>query len=120
METMTEPLLGIQNIRLRRGLHYGEHDPMLMPQPFNQATPHLMCIRFPGSGDNTICWMLPDEEAFELIPGQSLSNKPLGHLPSHTVGALTDEFEQFISRLVAHPPIWAPENAPTSGKLPKA
>lgn len=119
METMTEPLLGVQNICLRCGLHYGEHDPMLMPQPFNQATPHLMCIRFPGSGDNMIFWMLPDEDSFESIPGQALSTKPLGHLPTDTVGKLNHEFESLIIRLGAPPPVWAPDNAPNATVLMK-
>lgn len=69
MDTLTEPLIGDLNIRLRRDFHYGEHDPLYMPQPFNEATAHLACIPFPGTGANTIYWSFPDEASFEPIAG---------------------------------------------------
>lgn len=114
METMTEPLLGSQNICLCQDFHYGEHDPLLMPQPFNELTPHLMCIWFPGTGNNMIFWMLLTEDLFEPIPGQALSSNPLGRLPIEQIGHLNDEFGHMVMDLTSPPPHNAPINAPTS------
>lgn len=119
METMTEPLLGPQSIRLRRDFHYREHDPLFMPQPFHQSTPHLMCIRFPGTGDNSIFWLLPTEDLFEPIPGHALSNTPLGRLPIENIKKLNSEFEGMVLCQSSPAPAGAPKNAPSPTSLSK-
>lgn len=93
METLPHPpLLGIHRIRLRKQLHYGEHDSCYVPQPFNVYAPHLALIPFPGSetlfaGDLTlssqIAWALPCESEFQPLDGHKLSSIPLGFIPKH-------------------------------------
>lgn len=116
---MTEPLLGIQTIRLRRDFHYGEHDPLFMPQPFDESTPHLMCIWFPGSGDNSIFWTLLTEDLFEPIAGQALSSNPLGRLPSEQITQLHGAYENILLYVSSPAPVKAPFDAPTSAALTK-
>lgn len=82
-------LLGVQNIRLRQGLHFGEHDPCFAPQPFNLSlAPHLALIPFPGSMDTNILWVCPTEGEFEPIAGHALSPLPLGRIPEPLITML--------------------------------
>lgn len=95
MTTMPHLPFGNQNIRLRRQLHYGEHDPCLVPQPFNINARHLSLIRFPGGDtDTTIFWTYPSELEFEPIDGQRLSDTPLGRIPSSYTDTLNQLFHQ--------------------------
>lgn len=102
MLVMTEPLLGVQNICLHQALHYGKHDPCYMPQPFNELTPHLLCIPFPGTGCTMTVWLLPSEESFEAELGHQLSQNPLGHLPNTFVDQLSDTYGLTVLHLTAH------------------
>lgn len=109
MDTMPPHLfLGVQNVRLRRELHYGEHDPCLAPQPFDLSTAHLTVIRFPGSapstatpgdGYTTILWARPSETDFEPIAGQTLSENPVGLMSSNLIEQLEKEVEDIYRRL---------------------
>lgn len=101
MDTMYPPLLGTQHICMRRQLHFGEHDPCLAPQLFDERTPHLTCIPFPGSTDNNILWMLPSENDFEPIEGHKLAKDPIGHLPQHLLDHLNDEYTRILLGLGA-------------------
>ncbi|KAF9038395.1 hypothetical protein BDP27DRAFT_1435480 [Rhodocollybia butyracea] len=87
-----------QQVRLRRQLHYGEHDILLNAQPINHTLPHHALIRFPGPGHATdIFWALPSEDDFEPIDGQKLSGTPLGHLSSTLIKQLYTEFTNLFS-----------------------
>lgn len=99
METLPScSLLGVQNIRLRLGMHYGEHDPCFTPQPFNfSLAPHLALIPYPGSLDNLIYWVSPTEEEFELIAGHKLSPLPLGRIDANLVTLLEKEFFDMVA-----------------------
>lgn len=103
MNTLTEPLLGIQEIRLRRDLHYGEHDPLLMPQLFNSINPHLTCIPLPSAADNTIMWRLPSEDDFEPIDGHKLSAVPLGLFNQTLIKHFSNEYHSIISGMDLQP-----------------
>ncbi|KAF9069383.1 hypothetical protein BDP27DRAFT_1421018 [Rhodocollybia butyracea] len=82
-----------QRVRLRRQLHYGEHNILLNAQPINGTLPHHTLIRFPGAGNSTyIFWTLPQEDDFEAIEGQKLSGAPLGLLSSMLIQQLYTEF----------------------------
>ncbi|KAE9388811.1 hypothetical protein BT96DRAFT_947324 [Gymnopus androsaceus JB14] len=117
MDTMTEPLLGDLTVRLRRDFHYGEHDPIYMPQLFHESTAYLTCIPFPGTGDNLIFWLLPDEATFEPIPGQALSNVPLGLLPTYLLEHLDSAASVISDRINSPTPVSAPANAPGPSSL---
>lgn len=87
-----------QQVRLRRQLHYGEHNILLNAQPINHTLPHHALIRFPGPGHATdIFWALPSEDDFEPIDGQKLSGTPLGHLSSTLIEQLYTEFMTLFS-----------------------
>lgn len=101
MQTMYPPLLGTQHIRMRRQPHFGEHDPCLAPQLFDESTPHLICIPFPGSTDNNILWTLPSEIDFEPIEGHKLAEDPIGHLPKHLLDRLSEEYTHIVLALGA-------------------
>lgn len=103
MNMLTEPLLGIQEIRLRRDLHYGEHDPLLMPQLYNSSIPHLSCIPLASAADNTIMWRLPSEDDFEPIDGHKLSAIPLGLFTKTLVGHLSHEYHNVLSGIDSQP-----------------
>lgn len=80
-------------MRLRRQLHYGEHDILLNAQPINGTLPHHTLIQFPGAGNSTyIFWTLPQEDDFEAIEGQKLSGAPLELLSSTLIQQLYTEF----------------------------
>ncbi|KAF9060619.1 hypothetical protein BDP27DRAFT_1429844 [Rhodocollybia butyracea] len=67
MKSLPNLLIGTQQVRLRRDLHFGEHDPCLSPQPFHEETLHLPLIPFPGlsEGGTKVLWVLPSEDDFE-------------------------------------------------------
>ncbi|KAF9033686.1 hypothetical protein BDP27DRAFT_1435884 [Rhodocollybia butyracea] len=70
-----------QPVRLRRQMHYGEHDVLLNAQLFNSDDPSYLLVRFPGpDNDMMIYWMIPTEEGFEVMDGHRLSSVPLGTL----------------------------------------
>lgn len=95
MTTMPHLPFGNQNIRLRQQLHYGEHDPCLVPQPFNINARHLSLIHFPGGDtDTTIFWTYPSALEFEPIDGQRLSDTPLGRIPLSYTDTLNQLFHQ--------------------------
>lgn len=102
MDVLTEPLLGVQEIRLRRDLHYGEHDPLFVPQVYHPSTPHLICIPLAGTTDSNIMWFLPSEDDFEPIDGHKLSTIPLGLLRHTLVDAFSDEHHRIILRMDTH------------------
>lgn len=99
MDKLPDSILGPQNIRLRQQLHYGTHDPCLVPQPFNTLTPHLPLIRFPGGPQMTtmIFWFLPPEEEFEAIDGHKLSLTPLGRISSHYLSQLKHQYHEILT-----------------------
>ncbi|KAJ3732019.1 hypothetical protein DFJ43DRAFT_1155077 [Lentinula guzmanii] len=80
MDMLTFPLLGTQTIRQHLQLHYSEHDPCLVAQPFDIRTAYLAMIHYPHSSDSTttILWALLDESKFEPIVDQKLADDPLG------------------------------------------
>lgn len=91
-------LLGVQNIRLREGFHFGEHDPCFAPQPFNLSlVPHLALIPFPDSMDTNILWVFPTEDEFELIPGHLLSPIPLGRISQDLITILEKCFFDMVA-----------------------
>lgn len=94
MNCIPLPLLGTQRIRLRKQLHFGEHNPSLCPQPFNIHTAHLTLIQFPGPSEfvSDILWRTPGGDEFELITGHTLSNFPLGRIPSKYLMLLEAEY----------------------------
>lgn len=102
MSVMTEPLLGVQDICLHQALHYSEHDPCYMPQPFNELTLHLLCIPFPGTEHTTIVWSLPSKESFEAELGHQLSQNPLSHLPNMFMDQLSDTYGLMVLHLTVH------------------
>jgi hypothetical protein len=82
-----------QHVRLRKQLHYGEHDMLLNAQPINHTLPHHALIRFPGSGNSThVFWALLQEDDFEPIDGQRLSGAPLGRFSSILIEQLHTKF----------------------------
>ncbi|KAJ3751683.1 hypothetical protein EV360DRAFT_89480 [Lentinula raphanica] len=85
MEVLTVPLLGRQTISLRQQMHYGEHDPCLVAQPFSSQMPWLSVIQYPYTDGyaSAIPWVLPVEEEFEPIDGHKLAENPLGTIPVH-------------------------------------
>ncbi|KAJ3722268.1 hypothetical protein C8R42DRAFT_641697 [Lentinula raphanica] len=85
MDVLTTPLLGPQTIFLRQQMHYGEHDPCLVAQPFSSQMPWLSVIQYPYADGYTsaIPWVLPVEEEFEPIDGHKLAENPLGTIPVH-------------------------------------
>ncbi|KAJ3710903.1 hypothetical protein DFJ43DRAFT_1044488 [Lentinula guzmanii] len=97
MDVLTLPLVGTQTIRHRLQLHYGEHDPFLVAQPFDIRTAYLAMIRYPHSSDSTttILWDLLDESEFEPIVDQKLADDPLGKFPNHHVEQL-DQYHQTV------------------------
>lgn len=100
-------LLGVQDIRLREGLHFGEHDPCFSPQLFNLSlAPHLALIPFPGTLEHNIFWVSPTEDQFEPIPGQCLSPVPLGRITEPLMTML----ERCYLDMVAAPKALAAKN----------
>lgn len=99
MQTLPESsLLGVQNIRLRLGMHYSEHDPCFAPQPFNfSLAPHLALIPYPGSLHTITFWVAPTEDEFELIDGHKLSPVPLGRIDENLVSLLEKEFFDMVA-----------------------
>jgi hypothetical protein len=97
---MPNILLGIQNIRLRKELHYGEHDPCFSPQPFHEETPHLPLIPFPGSseGATDVLWVIPSEDDFEPIAGQTFSPTPVGLISKNCIDQLDVELTRISNR----------------------
>lgn len=91
-------LLGIQTIRLRHGMYYGEHDPCFTPQPFNfSLAPHLALIPYPGSLPTITLWVCPTEDEFEPIAGHRLSPIPLGRFSKELVALLEKEFLDILA-----------------------
>ncbi|KAF9059369.1 hypothetical protein BDP27DRAFT_1431468 [Rhodocollybia butyracea] len=87
-----------QRVRLRKQLHYGEHNFLLNPQPIISTLPHHALIRYPGAGNDTyIFWALPQEDDFEPIEGQRLSGAPLGHISSMFIEQLYAEYMKLFS-----------------------
>ncbi|KAJ3964298.1 hypothetical protein EV361DRAFT_942404 [Lentinula raphanica] len=100
---LPEPLLGIQNIRLRANYLYGEHDPLLHPQPYDPAVPHLPLIPLPEL--DQILWIAPDETVFQPIDGFKLAAEPIGHLPKEMIEALEHEYMNIVRDLLAPVPV---------------
>ncbi|KAJ3766647.1 hypothetical protein FB446DRAFT_849579 [Lentinula raphanica] len=108
---LPDPLVGPQSIRLRKHLHYGQHDPLLMPQPFSIKTPHLPLIRRPDStSDLRILWARPEEDQFDAIDGFKLSAQPIGLLLGPMVDALEHAYFEIIERMSS----WAIASASSS------
>ncbi|KAJ3833209.1 hypothetical protein F5878DRAFT_665846 [Lentinula raphanica] len=99
---LPEPLLGLQNVRLRANYLYGEHDPLLHPQPYDSAVPHLPLIPLPEL--DHILWLFPDESLFQPIDGFKLAAEPIGHLPKEMIEALEHEYMSIIRDLHASAP----------------
>lgn len=100
-------LLGVQNIRLREGFHFGEHDPCFALQPFNLSlAPYLALIPFLGTLEHKILWVCPTEEEFEPITGQRLLPVPLGRISESLVTVL----EKCYLDMVASPRAAASQN----------
>lgn len=80
MQSLPHPLLGPQRIRMRQQLHYGEHDPSLVAQPFNEETGYLCLIPYPLSSNitNNSPWVFLSDADFVPIDGHKLSQNPLG------------------------------------------
>ncbi|KAJ3979028.1 hypothetical protein F5890DRAFT_1559305 [Lentinula detonsa] len=97
MDVLTLPLVGTQTICQHIQLHYGEHDPFLVAQPFDIRTVYLAMIRYPHSSDSTttILWDLLDESKFEPIIDQKLADDPLDKFPNHYVKQL-DQYYQTV------------------------
>lgn len=90
-----------QPVRLRRQLHYGEHDILLNAQPYLTEEPSYPLIRFPGPhNDTAIYWATPTEEDFEVMDGHSFSSVPLGTLSSSFVQQL---YSIFLDLFVNNP-----------------
>lgn len=106
METLPHPLLGVQQIRMRKQFHYGEHDPNLVAQPFNEQIPYLCLIPYPYTTDatNTTVWYMPQESTFEPIDGHRLSQDPLGLLPDNDVRLLEMQFHDLTTSFSQLPP----------------
>ncbi|KAJ3746907.1 hypothetical protein EV360DRAFT_89979 [Lentinula raphanica] len=99
---LPEPLLGAQDIRLRANYLYGEHDPLLHPQPYDPAVPHLPLIPLPEL--DQILWIVPDETLFQPIDGFKLAAEPIGHLPKEMIEALEHEYMDIVRDLLAPVP----------------
>ncbi|KAJ3816185.1 hypothetical protein F5880DRAFT_1441561, partial [Lentinula raphanica] len=62
---LPEPIWGTQDVRLRKQLHFGEHDPNFNPQFFSSSRPYLPLIRIPDLDDYLkILWYFPSEADF--------------------------------------------------------
>ncbi|KAJ3816452.1 hypothetical protein F5880DRAFT_1512651, partial [Lentinula raphanica] len=108
---LPDPLIGPQTIRMRKDLHYGQHDPLLMPQPFSLKTPHLPLIRRPDStSDLNILCARPEEHQFDAIDGFKLAAQPIGHLLGPMVDALEHAYFKIIERMAS----WALAPAPST------
>ncbi|KAF9065616.1 hypothetical protein BDP27DRAFT_1424702 [Rhodocollybia butyracea] len=90
-----------QPVRLRRQLHYSEHDVLLNAQPYINEEPSYPLIRFPGpDNDTAIYWAMPTEEDFEVMAGHNLSSVPLGTLSLSFVSQLHTIFlDLFVNNL---------------------
>ncbi|KAJ3831485.1 hypothetical protein F5878DRAFT_667501 [Lentinula raphanica] len=100
---LPEPLLGTQDIRLRANYLYGEHDPLLHPQPYDPAVPHLPLIPLPEL--DQILWIFPDKTMFNPIDGFKLAAEPIGHLPKEMIEALEHEYMNIVRDLLAPVPM---------------
>ncbi|KAJ3757395.1 hypothetical protein EV360DRAFT_71186 [Lentinula raphanica] len=109
---LPEPLLGTQNVRLRANYLYGEHDPLLHPQPFNPAVPHLPLIPLPEL--DQILWIAPDETLFQPIDGFKLAAEPIGHLRKEMIEALEHEYMNIVRDLLAPAPMSSPSTMDSS------
>ncbi|KAF9075532.1 hypothetical protein BDP27DRAFT_1038908 [Rhodocollybia butyracea] len=88
-DAIPEPVWGIQDVRLRRDLNLGEHDPNLNPQFFNMPTAYLALIRQPNLGDIlSVFWQVPSEVDFEPLDGFKLAAVPLGRFAQMWLDAL--------------------------------
>lgn len=90
MDSLPHPLLGPQQIQMRQQLHYGEHDPCLVAQPFNEEVAYLCLIPYPLSSNvtNMAPWLFLTEADFKPIDGHRLSQNPLGLIPELYVNDL--------------------------------
>ena len=106
MKTLSHPLLGNQQIRMRQQLHFGEHDSCLVAQPFNEQTAYLCLIPYPytSNATNTAPWTVPSESAFEPIDGHRPSQNPLGLIPEDSVCALETHFHDLSTSFSQLPP----------------
>lgn len=106
MQCLPHPLLGPQRIRMRQQLHYGEHDPCLVAQPFSEETGYLCLIPFPLSSHatNSSPWFLPSESDFTPIDGHNLSQNPLGLLPESYVHDLESHYHILSTSFSQLPP----------------
>ncbi|KAE9388155.1 hypothetical protein BT96DRAFT_1004446 [Gymnopus androsaceus JB14] len=106
MKTLLHLLLGNQQICMRQQLHFGEHDPCLVAQPFNKQTAYLCFIPYPytSNATNTAPWTVPSESAFEPINGHRLSQNPLGLIPEDSVCALEMHFHNLLTSFSQLPP----------------
>lgn len=86
---------GNQRVRLRKDYHYGEHDPILMPQFLNTSVLFLALIRLPDTNPPFhILWIKPGEDEFIPIKGFKLALLPIGRLQKELVEALERPYLQ--------------------------
>lgn len=79
-------------------LHYGEHDPCLVTQLFNEQTGYLCLILYSYASDatNTSPWTIPDKSDFEPIDGHKLLQDPLGIFPPNSVRTLEIHYQALL------------------------
>ncbi|KAJ3725284.1 hypothetical protein C8R42DRAFT_640173 [Lentinula raphanica] len=113
MEVLTVPLLGRQTISLRQQMHYAEHDPCLVAQPFSSQTPWLSVIQYPYAYGyaSAIPWHLPVEQEFEPIDGHKLAENPLGLIPDHYTTELNRYFLALNATASTHRPSIASQSS---------
>ncbi|KAJ3830804.1 hypothetical protein F5878DRAFT_648206, partial [Lentinula raphanica] len=103
---LPEPLLDKQDVRLQANYLYGEHDPLLHPQPYDPAVPHLPLIPLPEL--DQILWIAPDETLFQPIDSFKLAAEPIGHLRKEVIEALEHEYMNIVRDLLAPAPTTSP------------
>ncbi|KAF9026989.1 hypothetical protein BDP27DRAFT_1376103 [Rhodocollybia butyracea] len=92
---LPDEIWGHQQVRLRRNYHYGEHDPLLMPQYLDPRVIYLSLIRLPDAEPPFhILWRRPEEDEFEVMDGFKLAELPIGRLQKEFVEALERAYHQ--------------------------
>ncbi|KAJ3755853.1 hypothetical protein EV360DRAFT_85501 [Lentinula raphanica] len=99
-DVLPEPVWGIQDVRLRKQLHFGQHDPDFNPQFFSMSRAYLALIRIPDLNDYlNILWHLPSEVDFEPIDGFKLAAVPIGRFPKIQLDALEHALVTIYTRI---------------------
>ncbi|KAJ3833072.1 hypothetical protein F5878DRAFT_665976 [Lentinula raphanica] len=97
---LPEPIWGTQDVRLRKQLHFGEHDPNFNPQFFSSSRPYLPLIRIPDLDDYLkILWYFPSEADFEPIDGFKMASVPIGRFPKIQLEALEHALVTIYTRI---------------------